>query len=106
VEQYVAETQQGRDTALEEVRKSDEQKDHFLAVLSHELRNPLASIRAAIDFLRKDQTSASQQQRALEIITRQVGHQTRLIDDLLDINRISQGRIQLKCEVIDLRQPV
>ena len=106
VEQYVEETRQERDTALDEVRKANEQKDHFLAVLSHELRNPLASVRAAIDFLLKGQSSASQQQRALEIIARQAGHQARLIDDLLDINRISQGRIQLKCETIDLRQPV
>jgi signal transduction histidine kinase/ActR/RegA family two-component response regulator len=106
VAQYVEETRQERDTALEEVRESNQQKDHFLAVLSHELRNPLASIRAAVDFLRRDQISASQQQRAVEIIARQAGHQARLIDDLLDINRISQGRIQLKCEAIDLRQPL
>jgi signal transduction histidine kinase len=106
VEQYVEDTRQERDMALEEVRKSNEQKDHFLAILSHELRNPLASVRAAIELLLKGQISTSQQQRALEIIARQASHQARLIDDLLDINRISQGRIQLKCEAIDLRQPV
>jgi signal transduction histidine kinase len=97
VEQYVEEERLERDAAREELRKADEQKDHFLAVLSHELRNPLASIRTAADILQSEHTSTFERQRALEIIERQTRYQTRLIDDLLDMNRISQGKIELRC---------
>ncbi len=106
VEQYVDEARQERDDAREQVRKADEQKDRFLAVLSHELRNPLASIRTATHIIQGGHPSPSERQRALEIIDRQTRYQARLIDDLLDINRISQGRIELKPENMDLRQAV
>jgi signal transduction histidine kinase/ActR/RegA family two-component response regulator len=106
VEQYIDEAQRERDAAREELRKANEQKDQFLAVLSHELRNPLASIRTAAHILRSDRFSAAQRQKALDVIEQQTKFQTRLIDDLLDMNRISQGRIQLKRESIDLRRSI
>lgn len=106
VETYVNEAQRERDTARDELRKANDQKDRFLAVLSHELRNPLASIRTASHILRSNRASNSERQRALEIIERQTRYQTRLIDDLLDLNRISQGRIELKREPIDLRRAI
>ena len=106
IEQYVQETNQERDAAREELRAANEQKDRFLGVLSHELRNPLAAARAAIHILRKEGTSDSQRDRALDIIDRQTTYQTRLIDDLLDVDRISQGKIELKRETLDLRQSI
>jgi two-component system CheB/CheR fusion protein len=90
VERYVEEGRQERDAAREELRKSNEQKDRFLAVLSHELRNPLASIRTAIRVLQGAVSLDRQRQQALEIIDRQSRYQSRLVDDLLDMNRISQ----------------
>jgi signal transduction histidine kinase/ActR/RegA family two-component response regulator len=108
VEQYVEEARQERDAAREELRKADEQKDRFLAVLSHELRNPLSSINTAAHILQTGNSSISarERERALEIIVRQARYQTRLIDDLLDLNRISQGRIELRRAPIDLRQAI
>src|SRR5690606_18679060 len=85
------------------LRQSDRRKDEFLAMLAHELRNPLAPIRTASDLLpllvpagdpRVDST--------LRVVTRQVGQLARLVDDLLDVSRITQGRIQLHHEVLDL----
>jgi signal transduction histidine kinase len=108
VEQYVEEARQERDAAREELRKADEQKDRFLAVLSHELRNPLSSINTAAHILQTGNSSISarERERALEIIVRQAHYQTRLIDDLLYLNRISQGRIELRRAPIDLRQAI
>jgi CheY-like chemotaxis protein/two-component sensor histidine kinase len=106
VETYVDEAQRERDSARDELRRANDQKDHFLAVLSHELRNPLASIRAATHLLQSERATTHERQRALEIIDRQTRYQTRLIDDLLDMNRISQGRIELKREAIDLRRVI
>jgi len=71
-------------------------KTAFLAVLSHELRNPLASIRTALHVLKGGNFSDLQRQRSLGIIERQTNQQIRLVDDLLDVNRISRGKIKLK----------
>jgi signal transduction histidine kinase len=106
VKQYVEESRAERDKAREELRKANEQKDRFLAVLSHELRNPLASISMAAQILQSDRSSQAERERALEIILRQASYQTRLIDDLLDMNRISQGKIELRREKVDLRRAV
>jgi PAS domain S-box-containing protein len=78
-------------------------KDEFLAMLSHELRNPLAPISTAVQLLRVRSDDATRQQ-ALPILDRQVNHLSRLVDDLLDVSRISTGRIRLQQELIDLRQ--
>src|SRR6185369_5107579 len=76
--------------------ESDRRKDEFLAVLSHELRNPLTPIRNSLDVLEHPQASDEQRQRAQAVIARQVTHLARLVDDLLDVSRITQGKIRLQ----------
>ena len=70
-------------------------KDEFLAMLSHELRNPLAAIRHAAELIRMDHNPDSMLE-AQEVLDRQVAQLTRLVDDLLDVSRISTGRVQLR----------
>jgi signal transduction histidine kinase/ActR/RegA family two-component response regulator len=106
IHQYVEEANQERDTVREALHEANQQKDQFLAVLSHELRNPLAAICTAIHIIKAPGFSEAQKSHALEIIDRQTEFQRRLVDDLLDVNRISQGRIELKRETIDLRNPI
>jgi PAS domain S-box-containing protein len=77
---------------------ADRQKDVFLATLAHELRNPLAPIRTAVHLLAKEQASETVRKRSVEIIGRQVGHMARLLDDLIDVARITQRRLVLKPE--------
>jgi two-component system CheB/CheR fusion protein len=86
----------------EELAEADRRKDEFLAVLAHELRNPLAPIRNAAELLRRLGPEEPRQARVREIIERQVGHQARLLDDLLDVSRISRGVIEIQPERIDL----
>jgi PAS domain S-box-containing protein len=81
-------------------------KDEFLAMLAHELRNPLAPIRTASEILGRAPADAAPSKLAVATIKRQVAHLTRLVDDLLDISRITQGRIQLQCDPIDLASVV
>jgi PAS domain S-box-containing protein len=83
----------------------DRRKDEFLAMLSHELRNPLAAIQAALDVERVDAGVATQP-RLHAAIQRQVGHLTRLVADLLDVSRITRGKIELKQRHFDLRDVV
>jgi signal transduction histidine kinase/CheY-like chemotaxis protein len=80
---------------------ADQRKDRFLATLAHELRNPLASIRFALEALRVE-TTATTAARAREVMDRQVGQLVRLVDDLLDVSRITADKIQLRREPIDL----
>jgi PAS domain S-box-containing protein len=80
----------------EALREADRRKDEFLALLAHELRNPLAPIRYALATTKKAGRTADQQKRAEEIIERQVAHMSRLLDDLLDISRITRGTLELK----------
>ncbi len=75
---------------------ADRRKNEFLAMLSHELRNPLAPIRNSLYVLDHAAPGASQASRAKDVIGRQVAHMARLIDDLLDVTRISRGKIQLR----------
>jgi PAS domain S-box-containing protein len=82
--------------------QADQRKDEFLATLAHELRNPLAPIRYCAQLLQRD-SGAPVLQRARETIERQVSHMTRLLDDLLDVSRITRNVIQLKLELMDLR---
>jgi len=81
---------------------SDRSKNDFLAMLSHELRNPLAPIRNSLYVLDRAAPGGEQARRAQGVIGRQVGHLTRLVDDLLDVTRISRGKVQLKRELVDL----
>jgi signal transduction histidine kinase/CheY-like chemotaxis protein len=78
------------------LREADHRKDLFLATLAHELRNPLAPIRAAAQILASPKLSPPQLQWAQNVIHRQVGHMALLLDDLLDIARITQGKLELK----------
>ena len=92
-----------RGDALAALREADANKDRFLAVLAHELRNPLAPVRAAADLLRLSAgVDASQQRRAGEIIARQVEHMSHLIEDLLDMSRVRQGLITIEHAPVDL----
>ena len=80
------------------------QKDEFLAMLSHEIRNPLAPIRTALELLRRSSPADEVTTAAHEVIDRQLAHVVRLLDDLLDIARITRGRVSLAKEVCDLRR--
>jgi PAS domain S-box-containing protein len=82
--------------------QADRRKDEFLATLAHELRNPLAPIRNSIELLRRADGSADLIQQASRIMERQVGQMVRLVDDLLDISRITQRKIQLRKERVEL----
>jgi len=79
-----------------QLEDADRQKNEFLAMLAHELRNPLAPIRNAGEFLSRTLPGDAKSQAALSMVERQVKHLTRLVDDLLDISRITQGRIELR----------
>ncbi len=82
--------------------ESDRRKDEFLAMLAHELRNPLAPIRTAAQYLAERGPAQPDLQWAREVIARQVRRLTRLVDDLLDISRIAQGKIELRREPVDV----
>ena len=82
--------------------EANRRKDEFLSLLGHELRNPLAPIRNGLEILKQD-TSEKTVKTVLELMGRQVHHLTRLVDDLLDVSRITSGRIELRLEPADLR---
>ena len=88
--------------AEEELKAADRRKDQFLAMLAHELRNPLAPIRNAAQVLQMPGLNPERLEKARGMIDRQVAHMGRLVDDLLDVSRISQGRILLRREPLDL----
>jgi len=85
-----------------QLREHDRRKDEFIATLSHELRNPLAPIRAAAKVIASPQAAPTQVRLAQLIVERQVTHMALLLDDLLDIARITQGKLQLKKETLSL----
>jgi PAS domain S-box-containing protein len=95
-----------RERAAEALRDADRCKTEFLAVLSHELRNPLAPIRNGIQLLDRVPPGSEQAERAKRVIRRQTEHLTRLVDDLLDVMRISRGKIALQRAQVDLRELV
>jgi PAS domain S-box-containing protein len=95
-----------RRRAEEALRQADRRKDEFLATLAHELRNPLAPIRNAVEILRIRGSVDPDVTRARAVIDRQVHQMARLIDDLLDVSRISHGKIELRRERIPLEQIV
>jgi signal transduction histidine kinase len=88
--------------ALEALRRADRQKDEFLAMLAHELRNPLAAIHTASQFLGRALDTDVRVQKVLPILARQTQQLTRLVDDLLDVSRIAQGRIVLQHEPLEI----
>ncbi|BBA32778.1 hypothetical protein sS8_0813 [Methylocaldum marinum] len=95
-----------RTRAMAALQEADRRKNEFLAMLAHELRNPLAPIRNAAQLIRKLAADEPRLQSAREIIDRQVIHLSRLVDDLLDVSRITQGKVTLRKEPIPLNTVV
>jgi signal transduction histidine kinase len=89
---------------LEALREADRRKDDFLAMLSHELRNPLAPIRTAIHLLDQAEPHGPSADRARAVLKRQTDHLTRIVDDLLDVTRVARGKIEIRRERMDLSQ--
>lgn len=87
----------------EALRGADRRKNEFLAVLAHELRNPLAPLRNSLDVLRVNRSDPTVVDQVREIMERQVKQMTRLVDDMLDISRIALGKLELRRERLDLR---
>lgn len=85
-----------------ELREGDRRKDEFLAMLAHELRNPLAPIRSALQVMKTAGANAETVEQAREVTERQVQHLVRLVDDLLDVSRIMRGRIELRKQPVEL----
>jgi PAS domain S-box-containing protein len=83
-------------------READRRKDEFLALLGHELRNPLAPIANALNVLKLPGADAAITQRAREMMERQVEHMVRLVDDLLDVSRIMRGKVELRRQQVEL----
>jgi PAS domain S-box-containing protein len=92
--------------ADDSLRREDRRKDEFLAMLAHELRNPLAPIRYASDLLQGMPELDSDTRRLGDIISRQTDQMSRLVDDLLDVSRVATGRIELQKSAIDLNQTI
>lgn len=95
-----------RTLAEKALREADQRKDQFLALLAHELRNPLAAIRNAVQILLRDEGDAQTGRSASEILNRQVEHMIRQVDDLLDVSRISRGKIELRKDRAELASVV
>ena len=102
LEQRVVERTAALEASTEALREADRRKDEFLAMLAHELRNPLAPIRTAVQLLRLKELAESQRARARDVIERQVEHLVALINDLLDVSRITRGVIALHREPLIL----
>src|SRR5262249_57968562 len=85
-----------------DTQKSDRRKNEFLAMLAHELRNPLAPIRSAVQIMRLVGPDVPDLQWARTVIERQVQHMVRLVDDLLDVSRITRGKIKLQLDPVDI----
>jgi PAS domain S-box-containing protein len=88
--------------ALEKLREGDRRKDEFLAMLAHELRNPLAPIRNGVQLLRLGDGTSDLRGQTLDMIDRQAGQLVRLVDDLLDVSRITSGKLALQKTPVEL----
>ncbi|MGQ0764304.1 MAG: ATP-binding response regulator [Gemmatimonadota bacterium] len=86
----------------EQLRRADRRKDEFLALLAHELRNPLAPVRNAAQVIALRAPQDQQLMWCHEVIERQISQLTRLVDDLLDVSRITRGKVKLRLELVDL----
>lgn len=84
------------------LRQADRRKDEFLATLAHELRNPLAPMTTALALLRRERSTPEVREKSMTILQRQLGHLVRLIDDLLDVSRVSTGKLSLRVERVEL----
>ncbi len=93
-----------RQRAEDALRETDRHKDEFLAMLAHELRNPLAPISTAAQLLSRVRHDEKRVQQVGEVITRQVSHMTSLIDDLLDVSRVTTGLVVLDRHPLDIKQ--
>ena len=94
------------DVARAQAESANREKDEFLAMLAHELRNPLGPILHAAEILGQQEGLEATPRRAVAMVERQARHMARLLEDLLDVARITRGRISLRSETLDLRGPV
>jgi signal transduction histidine kinase len=92
----------GQKQAEEVLRDAERNKDEFLATLAHELRNPLTPIRNGLQILRMTGATGAAQERVLDTLDRQIQHIVRLVDDLLEISRISRGKLEIRKERVEL----
>jgi len=93
-----------RKRAEEALTDADRRKDQFLAVLAHELRNPLAPVRTAAEYLKGRELPDADTRRSVKMVERQVAHMARLLDDLLDVSRVSRGVLDLRLEDVDFAE--
>ena len=100
LERRVAERTAALEASTAALQQADQRKDEFLAMLAHELRNPLAPIRTAVQLLRLRELGPRSRPLARDVIERQVEHLVTLIDDLLDVSRITRGMIALRREAV------
>jgi signal transduction histidine kinase len=98
----LTEAQRERQQAEDRLREAHRRKDEFIAMLAHELRNPLAPVRNAVEILKHVQAPTPRLQRSRAIIERQVEHMSRLIDDLMDVSRMGRGIVAIHPEPCDL----
>src|SRR5262249_50803191 len=82
--------------------QADRRKDEFLAILGHELRNPVGAMLSSLFVLQQPSASEEARQRALGVLERQVRHQARMVDDLLDVSRITRGLVEIQQAPLDL----
>ncbi len=101
LESRVEERTRELERAMEQLREADRRKDEFLAILAHELRNPLAPISNSLELIRGPEVDPDVLAQARQTMERQLGQLTRLVDDLLEVNRISRGKIELRKCVAD-----
>jgi signal transduction histidine kinase len=102
LEQRVAERTADLERANTALKDADRRKDEFIAILAHELRNPLAPISNALAILDQAENNIELGREARSTLNRQVGHMVRLVDDLLEVSRLSQGKIELRKSHIEL----
>jgi PAS domain S-box-containing protein len=92
--------------AVQRLREADARKDEFLAMLAHELRNPLAPIRVAAEVLRRSNVQDERVRKASDVVARQCDHLTSLVDDLLDVSRVTRGAIELQMRPVAIRRVI
>jgi PAS domain S-box-containing protein len=95
-----------RRLAEEALKQADREKDDFLALLAHELRNPLAPIRTAVQLLKMRKQADAEVQRLHAVIDRQVQHLVRMVDDLLDVSRVLRGKVELRREPLEIADAI